>query len=119
MHNLKPAITHIAIALLLIAAANQAHCSARVGVAYNSTIADAVSDPDSGDTLTFSKIEGPAWLTVADNGDLTGTPAKDDKGTNEFVVSVEDDAGARDMAMLFIFVKPAKKKLFDFLFFWR
>jgi hypothetical protein len=49
------------------------------------------SDIDVGDTLTFSKVSGPGWLTVATNGALGGTPSRGVGGTNEFIVRVTDD----------------------------
>ncbi|MBN1516614.1 tandem-95 repeat protein [Candidatus Sumerlaeota bacterium] len=62
------------------------------------------SDPDTGDTLTFSKVTGPDWLSVASGGALSGTPDNDDVGTNTFVVRVTDDSGATDDATLYIYV---------------
>jgi hypothetical protein len=38
---------------------------------YSSTLADDATDPEN-DTLTFSKISGPAWLEVAADGMLLG-----------------------------------------------
>ncbi|MEN8126944.1 MAG: putative Ig domain-containing protein, partial [Planctomycetota bacterium] len=72
--------------------------------AYSSSIADDATDDDAGDTLTFSKVSGPAWLTVAANGALSGTPANGDVGLNSFVVKVEDAALASDTATLEITV---------------
>jgi autotransporter-associated beta strand protein len=57
---------------------------------YTGTLAGTASDPDTGDTLAFSKISGPAWLGIAANGDLTGTPANSDAGANSFTVRVTD-----------------------------
>jgi len=72
--------------------------------AYSSTLADDASDPDAGDTLTFSKVSGPAWLIVAGNGALSGTPANGDVGANVFTVRVTDSASAFDDATLNITV---------------
>jgi hypothetical protein len=58
----------------------------------HSLAADA-SDPDANDTLSFAKTTGPAWLIVASNGALTGTPRIADSGTNEFTVSATDSRG--------------------------
>jgi hypothetical protein len=77
--------------------------NATQNVAYASTLVGTASDPDAGDTLTFSKGPGPAWLQVAANGTLSGTPALTDAGTNTWQVSVFD--GTRfDTATLTIFV---------------
>jgi hypothetical protein len=61
--------------------------------AYSGSLAGAVGDPDSGDALTFSKRNGPGWLTVASNGALGGIPANSDVGLNSFLVRVTDSAG--------------------------
>ncbi|MCH7228855.1 DUF6288 domain-containing protein, partial [Haloferula sp. A504] len=58
--------------------------------AYASTLVNDASDVDTGDTLTFAKVSGPAWLSVASNGDLSGTPSNGDVGANSFTVSVDD-----------------------------
>ena len=63
----------------------------------------AATDANGG-TLTYSKLTGPAWLTVAANGALSGTPANSDVGRNYFVVRVADTAGATDDATLWITV---------------
>lgn len=63
------------------------------GVAYSSTLADDAVDPNAGDSLTFSKVSGPAWLNIAANGDLTGTPAPSDSGANQWVVRATDNGG--------------------------
>lgn len=75
-------------------------------VAYSSSIADMATDPDLGDTLTYSKISGPAWLNIAADGTLTGTPTPSDSGTNIFIVRVTDAAGASAFAGLSIATIP-------------
>ena len=74
------------------------------GVAYTASIANDASDPEN-DAMTFSKVSGPAWLSVAAKGDLTGTPSFSDTQTtpNEFVVEVSA-AGGSDTATLQITV---------------
>lgn len=71
-----------------------------VGEAYSETIGAYARDPDYGDPLTFSKLSGPAWLSIAAGGSLSGTPAAADVGTNVFVVKVEDAAGMSDTATM-------------------
>lgn len=61
--------------------------NATVGQAYSSSIAADARDPDN-DPLSFAKVSGPAWLTVAANGALSGTPASPDQGLNSFSVRV-------------------------------
>ncbi|MHC4743030.1 MAG: CBM35 domain-containing protein, partial [Planctomycetota bacterium] len=63
---------------------------ALVGQSYNETLADTANDPDLNETLTFSKLTGPAWLNVASDGTLSGTPISADMGTNVFTVRVID-----------------------------
>jgi len=63
------------------------------GTAYSSSLAADAIDPNAGDTLTFSKVSGPAWLNVAANGNLTGTPSASDSGANQWVVRASDNNG--------------------------
>jgi hypothetical protein len=72
--------------------------SATVNVALSGqTLSGAASDPNGG-TLTYSKVSGPSWLTVASNGALTGTPTV--AGTVSAVVKVTDAGGLSDLATL-------------------
>lgn len=63
------------------------------------SLAPFASDPE-GNPLTFAKLNGPAWLTVAANGTLSGQPGPDHDGTNTFVVRVTDASGAGSDATL-------------------
>ncbi|MGC3992471.1 MAG: putative Ig domain-containing protein [Chthoniobacteraceae bacterium] len=65
------------------------------------TLASKATDVDGG-TLTYTKVTGPTWLTVASNGALSGTPANSDVGMNTFVVRVTDSSGATDDATMYI-----------------
>lgn len=56
---------------------------------YLETLAADASD-GNGDTLTFSKLSGPGWLSVASDGTLSGEPNASDVGLNEFFVQVSD-----------------------------
>jgi len=75
--------------------------NATLGVAYSGTLAGSATDPD-GDPLTFSKTSGPAWLTVAANGALGGTPTT--TGLQSFGISVADGKGGSAAATLEITV---------------
>lgn len=68
------------------------------------TLATSASDFNSADTLTFSKISGPSWLSVATNGTLTGTPGAGTMGLNTFTVRVADQSGLSSQATLNITV---------------
>ena len=77
--------------------------NATTGVAYNESIENDATDLD-GHTLTFSKVSGPAWLTVAPGGALSGTPSSSDVGDNSWTVEVDDGNGGTDQAVLQITV---------------
>ena len=72
---------------------------------YSESIADNASDPE-GDAMSFSKVSGPSWLSVAANGALSGTPGTGDVGLNSFTVQV-DATGGSDTATLEITVDAA------------
>jgi uncharacterized repeat protein (TIGR03803 family) len=82
---------------------------ANVDEDYSATMATNASDAELGlgDVLTFAKLSGPAWLNVAANGTLSGTPADIDAGTNTFVVSVTNLGGGSNTATMFIYVNSA------------
>lgn len=54
--------------------------------------------------LTFTKMDGPSWLSVAANGSLAGTPASTNGGLNNFLVRVTDTNGSFHTARLLIAV---------------
>jgi hypothetical protein len=56
--------------------------------------------------LIFSKVGGPAWLSVANNGDLIGTPGITDVGVNSFTVSLSDGVNPAVLTTLKITVVP-------------
>ncbi len=74
-------------------------------LAYSGTIADDASDPDS-DPLTFSRVSGPTWLSVASDGTLSGMPGSSHLGLNSFTVQV-DAKGGSDTTTLRILVNAA------------
>ncbi|HVM50176.1 MAG TPA: choice-of-anchor tandem repeat GloVer-containing protein [Candidatus Acidoferrum sp.] len=61
----------------------------------------------SGDTLSFSKLSGPAWLNVANDGTLSGTPDVPDIGMNTFTVSLHDNNSWSCTATMYINVVPS------------
>ncbi len=74
------------------------------GALYSGSIASDATD-SGGDPMTFSKVSGPAWLTVASDGTLSGTPDVTDRGLNIFVVQVTAVDGS-DSATMQIDVDP-------------
>lgn len=65
---------------------------ATVGVAYAGSVAGLATDADG--AVSFSKVRGPAWLSVAPSGALAGTPTADDLGTQHIVARATDTSGA-------------------------
>ncbi len=78
---------------------------ATVSVPYSASLT-ANSIVGGGDPIVFSKVNGPAWLSVAGNGALSGTPAISDIGTNAFVVNLSDTNGWSVSAQMYIPVVP-------------
>ncbi|AWB67172.1 hypothetical protein C2869_12320 [Saccharobesus litoralis] len=63
--------------------------SATEDSAYSYTL--SASDVDSGDSLTYSAVTKPDWLSInASSGVLSGTPDNDDVGTHSVTLSVTD-----------------------------
>jgi len=74
------------------------------GVAYRDSILSDAIDAD-GDQLVFSKVSGPAWLNVATDGALSGTPTKSDVGITTITVKVADNRGGFASTQVNITVK--------------
>lgn len=51
------------------------------------------SDSDAGDTLTYT-FAGPTWLSIDENGVLSGTPTNDNIGETSVTVTATDSSGA-------------------------
>ncbi len=69
----------------------------------DSSLSGYAYDAD-GDPLTFEKVVGPAWLSVASDGGLSGTPGFADQGENVFYLRVVDSSGAGSEVEARIFV---------------
>ncbi len=69
-------------------------------VAYSGTISGAATD--SGDSITYTKAQGPAWLTVSASGALSGTPTFADDGLQSFIIYATDSVGVAVRALLTI-----------------
>lgn len=69
---------------------------------------DSLASQLTGGTATFTKVSGPAWLTVAADGSLGGVPTPADIGWNSFIVRATAASGsAIDTATVRILVKEA------------
>ncbi len=60
-----------------------------VDEAYGFNLSTYAVDDDA-DALKFRLVSGPGWMKVAENGAITGTPAKADKGPFTAVFEVTD-----------------------------
>jgi iduronate 2-sulfatase len=76
--------------------------AADVDVAYTG---QSISGTAS-NAASYSIVAGPAWLSIAPNGDLSGTPAADDIGANSWIVQASNGAES-DTAVLHITVDGA------------
>lgn len=74
-----------------------------VGSGYSTKIS-AYSTPTG--VRTYSKVSGPAWLSVAADGTLSGTPGSTDAGVNEFVVRVTGNVATTADVPVYIEVFP-------------
>ncbi|HEX7025618.1 MAG TPA: PQQ-binding-like beta-propeller repeat protein [Gammaproteobacteria bacterium] len=81
------------------------------GESYSDSLAGDTGDANN-DPLIFTKISGPAWLNIAANGALSGTPDNEDLGLNAFQISVSDGQFT-DTATLEIDVNYAPTVLFS------
>lgn len=61
--------------------------------AYNESLASHASDTES-DPLHFHIVDGPAWLSVSQDGVLSGTPESSDVGTNSVTFQVTAIGGS-------------------------
>ena len=68
---------------------------------YIGTIAGSATDADD-NTLSYTKLSGPSWLSIASDGTLSGTPTNNDVGSNNFFIEVSDNNGGTDLTTLTI-----------------
>lgn len=75
------------------------------------TVSDSFTDPDAGDTLTYS-IEGPAWLKINTvTGSLSGTPGTADVGETTIIIRATDPHGATTEQTVLVEVLPIETEL--------
>ncbi|QBG48785.1 DUF5060 domain-containing protein [Verrucomicrobia bacterium S94] len=70
--------------------------------AYTASLTNYTFESE-GEIMTFD-LSGPVWLSWTTNGALSGVPAIEDMGTNVFDVTVWDESGNTNNAMLQIVV---------------
>ena len=75
----------------------------------NQSVKDSALSPD-GDALSFQKLDGPDWLTIANDGTMTGTPQVEDLGINEFTIEVTDSKSQTATTTLKIIVETETLK---------
>jgi hypothetical protein len=80
---------------------------ANIGQPLSASISNSATDANTAERLTFSKLSGPAWLTVHPNGSLSGTPANADVGQNAFLLSISASAGMSNTATMYLGVNGA------------
>lgn len=76
------------------------------GEPYAGTVSTNAVDLN-GDAITYAMVSGPAWLDVAANGTLSGTPLSANVGVNSFVISATDTGGLSTDGTLNITVTAA------------
>ncbi|HUE36703.1 MAG TPA: putative Ig domain-containing protein, partial [Candidatus Acidoferrum sp.] len=81
--------------------------SVMAGQNFANTVATNVTEPNAGDTPTFSLVSGPGWLSMDTNGVLSGEPLSPNVGTNTFVVSATDQTGLSNIATMYVPVTAA------------
>lgn len=70
------------------------------------SLAFTASDADGADTISYSKVSGPEWLTIAKSGDLSGTPPASSAGLHIFTIRATDTSSDFADATLQIQVYP-------------
>lgn len=68
-------------------------------VAYQIGLSSLVTDPE-GDTLEFAKVAGPAWISVASDGTLSGTPNSTNIGTESITIQAIDELDGIQQAVM-------------------
>ncbi|MDP3849082.1 MAG: Ig-like domain-containing protein [Luteolibacter sp.] len=77
----------------------------RIELAYSGqSLAESAIDPD-GDAPAYTKVSGPAWLSITAAGELSGTPTAENTGLNTFKIRATDPEGAFAEASLQIDVQ--------------
>ncbi len=78
--------------------------NATVDTAYAASIATSATDAD-GDTIIYTILAGPKWISIQNDGSLSGTPSSSNVGVNKIFVRADDGNGGRTDAMLEVTVE--------------
>lgn len=68
------------------------------GAAYSGFLHPKLSSLPLHPSITYSKVSGPAWLVVAPDGELSGSPEESDSGPNSFTLQASTPGGLIDTA---------------------
>jgi hypothetical protein len=80
--------------------------ASNVGEPYQYDVSMFIGDEDEDDEHTFSIHRNPSWLSITDDGILSGTPTSEDAGMAVAVIRVTDRGGLSADARLEIEVIP-------------
>jgi len=80
--------------------------ASNVGEPYQYDVSMFIGDEDEDDEHTFSIHRGPSWLSMTEDGILSGTPTSEDAGKALAVIRVTDRGGLSADARLEIEVIP-------------
>lgn len=80
-------------------------------IGTDATYVITATDAD-GDTITFSLVSGPDWVSLSADGTLSGTPTTDDTGAFDLVVEASDNMDlTRATITLRVFMDPVSQAL--------
>ena len=74
------------------------------GMNYSGILDGTAAAGEPTDVLTYTKTDGPTWLAIADNGEMSGIAGDSDVGANEFIVRVTNQSGLFDEAAMTVTV---------------
>lgn len=77
--------------------------SPTVGSFFSYDLSRYANDSD-GDPLSFSMLSGPAWLSFATSGQISGLPSADEVGGHSLSVRVADNRGGESFATVNVYV---------------
>ena len=75
-----------------------------VGTPLEANVSGFAADAD-GDAITFSKVSGPAWITVYPDGGVGGAPSISDVGVFDLILSATDTKGASNQITVRLWIR--------------